>query len=89
MRRPTDTSKYFRGLFSRLYEKKVTPVYAETEMSRVLGGERVYIQGPPSHKRERVMKALARGDGVHAVAERYGLSERHVRRLRKKLESGE
>lgn len=87
MHRPSDLTKYFGGLFRRLYAKKITPPDATTEMNRVLGGSQCYWQRPPSTKQERVLRALARGGGTHAVATRYGISDRHVRRLKKRLES--
>lgn len=82
----SDTSKYLLQLFQRLYRQLVTPEKALEEVSRILGGTRIYWQKPNTRKRARIERALSLGGDVHSVAERYGVSERYVRRTKKAME---
>lgn len=84
MRRQSDLTQYFFRLFGRLFERRITPEKAVDEIKAVLGGTRVYWQRPPSDRQERITKALKSGDETKVIADRFGVSDRYVRYLKKR-----
>lgn len=82
----SDQNKYLLELFQRLYKRLITPEKALAEAMTLLGGTRVYWQKPNVRKRGRIERALKLGCDTHSVAERYGVSERYVRKLKERLE---